>query len=106
AVLGPDAPDDPDRSFFEAGGTSILAAQLHDRLVRDLGVGFDLVAIFGHPTQRAQAALIAAVEAAAAPSATEAAAGVAADAANRRRAAAALNRRRRVQAGPAVERQP
>lgn len=110
AVLGPDAPDDPDRSFFEAGGTSILAAQLHDRLVRDLGVGFDLVAIFGHPTQRAQAALIAAAEAAAAPSATEAAAGVAADAAadaaNRRRAAAALNRRRRVQAGPAVERQP
>lgn len=114
AVLGPDAPDDPDRSFFEAGGSSILAAQFHDRLVRDLGVGFDVVEIFGHPTQRALAALIAGAGTADTAPATD----QAADTAGRRRAAAARNRRRSagtggteaeaepVPAGTAVERQP
>jgi amino acid adenylation domain-containing protein len=49
AVLGRDDIDRHDR-FFDIGGHSLLAAQVHHRLVERLGRRLPLTAIYAHPT--------------------------------------------------------
>ena len=55
-VLG--GPRDLDASFFEVGGSSLLLAEAHQRLVRRLGRRFPLVELFRHPSIRSQAAYL------------------------------------------------
>jgi len=47
-----------DSNFFDAGGSSILAARVHARLRDDAGVDCALIDLFIHPTPRALAASI------------------------------------------------
>jgi hypothetical protein len=46
---------DPDTSFFEAGGNSLLLAEVHQHLVRKLDRRFPLIELFRHTSIRAQA---------------------------------------------------
>lgn len=52
-----------DSNFFDAGGSSILAARVHARLRDDAGVDCALIDLFIHPTPRALAASILAKDA-------------------------------------------
>jgi hypothetical protein len=48
-----------DANFFDLGGHSLLIIHLHQRLVEQLGVTFDVLDLFRHPTIRQQALLVA-----------------------------------------------
>jgi bacitracin synthase 2 len=43
---------DLDRAFVEAGGTSLLANELVDRLSRELGIVVPVIQVFEYPTLR------------------------------------------------------
>ncbi|CAO4171856.1 amino acid adenylation domain-containing protein [Methylorubrum populi] len=79
---------DPDRNVFELGATSLSLIRVHQRLRRELGRDFPVVAMFGHPTCRALARHLA-------PEGPPEAATAEADAMARRLAARGLNARRR-----------
>ncbi|MGW0738253.1 amino acid adenylation domain-containing protein, partial [Streptomyces sp. NPDC002851] len=49
---------DPDRGFFELGGSSMTALHVHTRLCEELGREFPLSAIFRYPTVRQLAAFL------------------------------------------------
>ena len=94
-LLGPDSTDNPDWNFFEVGGTSMLAAQLHERLQRSLGIGFDVVEIFARPTLRGIAARVAEEQSDRPPDASKPVPSAGASTAARQRAAHAQQRDRR-----------
>ncbi|MFJ9693761.1 amino acid adenylation domain-containing protein [Kitasatospora sp. NPDC101183] len=58
---------DPDRGFFELGGTSMTALQAHRELCAELGREFPLSTVFHHPTVRRLAAHLGGEQPAAAP---------------------------------------
>lgn len=47
-----------DANFFDLGGHSLLIIHLHQQLVAELGVDFEVLDLFRHPTIRQQAALL------------------------------------------------
>ncbi|WP_018802279.1 acyl carrier protein [Salinispora arenicola] len=57
-LLGMDGPVDPNRSFFQLGGTSVLAARLAARIGSRYQVRLPLRAVFERPTVREVAALV------------------------------------------------
>jgi hypothetical protein len=57
-VLGLQGPG-LDANFFDIGGHSLLIIHLHQRMVTQMAVAFDVLDLFRHPTVRQQAALIA-----------------------------------------------
>ncbi|MFC6389510.1 amino acid adenylation domain-containing protein [Methylorubrum zatmanii] len=79
---------DPDRNVFELGASSLSLIRVHQRLRRELGRDFPVVAMFGHPTCRALARHLT-------PEGPPEAATGEADAMARRLAARSLNARRR-----------
>ncbi|WP_031075213.1 hybrid non-ribosomal peptide synthetase/type I polyketide synthase [Streptomyces sp. NRRL WC-3742] len=60
---------DPDRGFFELGGTSMTALQAHRELCAELGREFPLSTVFHHPTVRRLAAHLSGETTATAPTA-------------------------------------
>lgn len=62
SVLETDADIAPETNFFDAGGTSLLAARLHRLLLDEFGKPENVVALFAHTSVRAQARMIENVE--------------------------------------------
>lgn len=58
AVLRADSVD-PDRNFFESGGTSLTIVELHARIEETFEIRFPVVRLFEHATLAAQAAMLA-----------------------------------------------
>jgi len=50
--LALDCDPEPDVNFFDAGGDSLQLLGIHERLCADLGVSFDVAALFEHTTIR------------------------------------------------------
>ena len=57
-ALGLEGEIDPDLNFFDAGGDSLQILGLHLRLRRELGVDFEIMALFEHTTIRKLAAFL------------------------------------------------